>query len=206
MSKDIETREIMINRNGKPLFAVRIDNGGENKDANYVYIENGDIKFNSSWMSSIIPYSLGNESHILAKEIFTIGLQAAVKTKIYELKQLEAILKDLNLSECLGNVLIDNTKLLLQMNENFNRKTETILEASADQIREISNIAVSKSDVKSAVSEAIVNTVRPIAIKNVRQKKTKEHIEGNGYQPSVDVEEAKCGANPPNTGSSIQNE
>ena len=199
MSNNIETREIMINKNGKPLFAVRIDSGVENRDANYVYIENGDIKFSSSWMSSIIPYSLGNESHRLAKEIFTIGLQAAVKTKIYELKQLEAILKDLNLEECLGNVLIDNTKLLLQVNENFNRKTETILEASTNQIKEIGNISVSKSDVKTAVSEAIINTVRPIAIKNVRKGKPKEQIEGNGYQPSVNEDESKCEVYPPNT-------
>lgn len=155
----VETREIMINRNGKPLFAVRIDNG-ESNDANYVYIENGDIKFHSSWLNSIIPYSLGNESHRLAKEIFTIGLQAAIKTKVYELKQLESILTDIDLGDCLGNVLVDNTKLLLEVNENINKKTQEIVEAS--------NSHINKVDVKEAVESAIVETVKPIVVKKKR--------------------------------------
>lgn len=147
----VETREIMINRNGKPLFAVRIDNG-ESNDANYVYVENGDVKFSSSWMSNIVPYSLSNESHRLAKEIFTIGLQAAIKTKVYELKQIESILTDINLGDCLGNVLIDNTKLLLEINENINRKTQSIID-------------VTEGKINNVIESAIIDTVRPIAVK-----------------------------------------
>lgn len=160
----VETREIMINRNGKPLFAVRIDNG-ESSNANYVYIENGDIKFNSSWMDSIIPYSLSNESHRLAKEIFTIGLQASIKTKVYELKQLESILTDINLGDCLGNVLIDNTKLLLEVNENINKKTQAVIEVAEETVKK----SISKSDVKEVVETAIVETVKPIAVRKERK-------------------------------------
>lgn len=182
--KKVETREIMINSNGKPLFAVRIDNG-ESNDANYVYIQNGDIKFSSSWLSSIVPYSLSNESHRLAKEIFTIGLQAAVKTKVYELKQLESILTDINLGDCLGNVLIDNTKLLLEVNDNINRKTQTVIDVTENQIKkvvkstdkkvdevveEVRRKSVSREDVKEVVETAIIDTVKPIAVK----KKAKE--------------------------------
>ncbi len=170
MSK-VETREIMINRNGKPLFAVRIDNG-ESNDANYVYVENGDVKFNSSWMSNIVPYSLGNESHRLAKEIFTIGLQAAIKTKVYELKQIESILTDIHLGDCLGNVLIDNTKLLLEVNENINKKTQVIIDVSENQIKKVNEVVnevgvrqITKEEVKDVVESAIVETVRPIAVK-----------------------------------------
>lgn len=161
------SKEIMINRNGKPLFAVRIDNG-ESSNANYVYVENGDIKFSSSWMDSIIPYSLSNESHRLAKEIFTIGLQAAIKTKVYELKQIESILTDLNLTDCLGNVLIDNTKLLLEVNENINKKTQVIIDATDKAVEKVSEVAVSKEDVIDAVETAIVDTVKPIVVKKKR--------------------------------------
>lgn len=168
--KDIETREIMINKNGKPLFAVRIDSGNERGDANYVFVQNGEVRFDSSWLNSIVPYSLSNESHVLAKEIFTIGLQAAVKTKIYELKQLEAILKDLNLSECLGNVMVDNTKLLLQVNENLTNVKKEIVEANETNLREITSKVVSREDVLEATTEAIEKTVRPI----VRSRKKTE--------------------------------
>lgn len=168
--KDIETREIMINKNGKPLFAVRIDSGNERGDANYVFVQNGEVRFDSSWLNSIVPYSLSNESHVLAKEIFTIGIQAAVKTKIYELKQLEAILKDLNLSECLGNVMVDNTKLLLQVNENLTNVKKEIVEANETNLREITSKVVSREDVLEATTEAIEKTVRPI----VRSRKKTE--------------------------------
>lgn len=166
--KNIETREIMINVNGKPLFAVRIDSG-TGTEANYIYVENGDVRFRSSFLGNIIPYTLSNESHMLAKEIFTIGLQAAVKTKIYELKQLEAILKDINLSECLGNVMVDNTKLLLQVNENLTNVKNVIVEANETNLREITSKVVSREDILEATTEAIENTVRPIARK---KKKT----------------------------------
>jgi hypothetical protein len=187
MNKDeIKTREIMIARNGKPLFAVRIDNMEDGSNANYVYVENGDIQFSSSWLSSIVPFSVGNESHNIAKEIFTVGLQAAVKTKVMELKQLESILKDINLAECLGNVLIDNTKLLLEVNNNFEKKTQEIVEITEKQmkkaaeettntvnkaIEKIEEVAVNGDEIKDIVKSSIVETIKPIA---VRKKKTKE--------------------------------
>jgi DNA-directed RNA polymerase beta' subunit len=179
-NNEFRTREIMIARNGKPLFAVRIDSMEESRDANYVYIEDGDIKFSSSWLSSIIPFSVGNESHRIAKEIFTVGLQAAIKTKVMELKQLESIMKDINLSECLGNVLIDNTKLLLEVNSNFERKAHEIAEKTERQINKViqetsSNVdrvvekveeaSVNSEEMKNIVTDSIVEIVKPIAIK-----------------------------------------
>lgn len=37
--KNIETREIIISKHGKPLFAIRLDCGSERNDANYVYVQ-----------------------------------------------------------------------------------------------------------------------------------------------------------------------
>jgi hypothetical protein len=115
MQKDFEAREIMIARSGKPIFAVCISSEGNN--ANYVFVENGDVRFASSWLSSIEPFSLGNESHRIAKEIFTTALQAAIKVKVLELKQLESIFNDINLADCLGTALTDNSKLLIEVKE-----------------------------------------------------------------------------------------
>lgn len=186
MNKDeVRTREIMIARNGKPLFAVRIDNMEEGREANYVYIENGDIKFSSSWLSSIVPFSLGNESHEIAKEIFTMGLQTAIKTKIMELKQLESIMRDINLADCLGNVLVDNTKLLLEVNNNFEKKTKEIVEVTEKQMKraveeatskvdraveKIGEVAVNGEEIKNIVTDSIVETVKPIAVKKEKKR------------------------------------
>jgi hypothetical protein len=186
MNKDeIKTREIMIARNGKPLFAVRIDNLEEGSDANYVYVEDGDIKFSSSWLRSIVPFSVSNESHKIAKEIFTMGLQTAIKTKIMELKQLESIMRDINLADCLGNVLVDNTKLLLEVNNNFEKKTQEIVEVTEKQMKKaveeatakvdravekIEEVAVNGDEIKNIVTDSIVETVKPIAVKKQHKK------------------------------------
>ncbi|WP_312942881.1 hypothetical protein [Oscillibacter sp.] len=152
-TSDFETREIMISRNGKPLFAVCI--GNQDTQANYVYVENGDIKFASSWLNSIQPFSLGDESHRIAKELFTIGVQAAVKSKILELKQLQAILTDLQLSECIGTLIQDNTRLLLEVKQS------------------IEQTAPKMEDIKGAVQAAITDTVKPVALKK-RRKDTED--------------------------------
>ncbi len=111
MSK-VEGKELMIVRNGKPTFAVRVINGEESNNANYVFVENGEVKFASSWLSSIEPFAVSNDSHRMAKEIFTIGLQAAVKIRMLELKQLESIFHDVGIADCLGDVIVDNAKML----------------------------------------------------------------------------------------------
>lgn len=111
MSDKIEGHELMICRNGKPLFAVRVMNQKGN-NANYVFVENGDVKFASSWLDSVQGFEVSNDSHRLAKEIFTIGLQSSVKVKILELKQLESIFTDIGIADCLGDSIIDNAKRL----------------------------------------------------------------------------------------------
>lgn len=186
MNQEIKSREIMIARNGKPLFAVRIDDeNSESSDANYVYVENGEIKFSSSWFKNIVPFSVSNESHRIAKEIFTIGLQTSIKLKIMELKQLESILKDIHLEECLGNVLVDNTKLLLEVNNNFEKKTQEIVDVTEKQMKKaveeatskvdravekIEEVAINGEEIKSIVTDSIVETVKPIAVKKQHKK------------------------------------
>ena len=173
---EILSKEIMIAKNGKPLFAVRIDSGGGN-DANYVYVENGDIKFSSSWLNSIIPFSMSSESHRIAKEIFTEGMRTAIKVKILELKQLESIFEDINLGDCLGNILVDNTRLLLEVKNSVERAVKKAV--SKDEVKAITAEIVEKGaikpeDIKLATETAIADCINPIAIKKTkRPAKTK---------------------------------
>lgn len=129
------SRELMINRNGKPIFAVALNDIEDGKDANYVFVENGDIKFASSWFRSIIPFHMSDASHRLAKEIFTVGLQCAVKTRIMELKQLESILTDLNLEDCLGDVMVNNARALFEVNKNI-EKISMKMDKTTTEIKE----------------------------------------------------------------------
>jgi hypothetical protein len=137
----VDGKELMICRNGKPMFAVRLVNGTSGTNANYVFVENGDVKFASSWLDSIQGFEVGNESHRLAKEIFTTGLQSAIKIRILELRQLESIFHDIDLADCLGDVIVDNVKRL------------------ESHIQEV---------VEGAVAQEIQSTVRPLALKKHR--------------------------------------
>ena len=112
MPTKIDGKELMVVRNGKPTFAVNVINNDRNNNANYVFVENGDVKFASSWLDSIQPFEVGNESHRLAKQAFTIGIQAAIQIRMLELKQLESIFNDIGMSDCLGSVIVDNAKML----------------------------------------------------------------------------------------------
>jgi regulator of replication initiation timing len=66
-----------------------------------------------------------------------------------ELKQLQSIFEELNLKECFGSVLEDNTRLLLEVKQEVEKISDTV-----------------KEDVK----EAITDTVKPIALKKTKAK------------------------------------
>lgn len=171
MKKEFESKEIMIARNGKPTFAVCISSEGN--DANYVFVEGGDIKFSSSWLSSIQPFALSNESHRIAKEIFTAGLQTAIKVKILELKQLESIFHDINLSDCLGSILVDNTRLLLEVKDSIEKTKTDVIDCTGQEIKKlnqkIDDNRLCTDEVKHVVEQAIVETVKPIAVKKSKK-------------------------------------
>ena len=136
--------ETMIIRNGKLLYAISLnDKAKEEKTACFVYMENGKVHFaDSVW--NITNFDFNNENHQIAKEIFITELQTDIKRRILELKQLQSIFEELNLKECFGSVLEDNTKLLLEVKQEVEKISDTV-----------------KEDVK----EAIKDTVKPIALK-----------------------------------------
>jgi hypothetical protein len=141
---DKKYNETMIIKNGKLLYAISLkEEANEEKCSCYIYIENGKVYFADCWIKAI-EFDFGNETHQIAKEIFITQLQADIKRRILELKQLQGVFAELNLKECFGSVLEDNTKLLLEVKQEVEKISDTV-----------------KEDVK----EAIKDTVKPIALK-----------------------------------------
>lgn len=135
--------ETMIIRNGKMVYAISLKEKGVNKsDRTHIIIDNGEIIFCDNWFSSESKFNFNEEAHKIAKEIFVSQLQVDIKRRVLELKQLEEIFNDLNLSECFGTILMDSTKKILE------------LENKIDEI---------KKENAKIVNNAIEEQVRPIA-------------------------------------------
>lgn len=144
--------ETMIIRNDKLIYAISLVDKAKsnNRSTSYIYTHNGKVVFADGWIE-LHEFDFNNESHQLAKEIFITELQTDIKRRILELKQLQSVFAELNLSECFGSVLVDNTKLLLEV------KNE-----------------VAKVAKKEDVEAAIVESVAPIALSNSAKKRKKK--------------------------------
>lgn len=136
--------ETMIIRNGKLIYAISLKaKATEDKCSCYIYIYDGEVQFTDS-VFRVIEFDFNNENHQIAKEIFITQLQTDIKRRILELKQLQSIFSELNLQECFGSVIEDNTKILLEVKQEVEKIGDTV---------------------KSDVREAIKDTVKPIALK-----------------------------------------
>ena len=136
--------ETMIIRNGQLIYAVSLkDKTNEEKCSCYIYIDNGKVYFTDN-VFRMLEFDFNNENHKIAKEIFITQLQTDIKRRILELKQLQAIFEELNLKECFGTVIEDNTKLLLEVKQEVEKISDTV---------------------KENMKEAIKDTVKPIALK-----------------------------------------
>lgn len=148
--------ETMIIRNGKLLYAISLkDKTNENKNDCHIFIEGGKIYFAESYFGKT-EFDFNNEHHQIAKEIFVTQLQTDIKRRILELKQLQAVFADLNLQECFGTVLEDNTKLLLEVKSEVEKISNTVKEDVKTIIQDT---------VETDVKKAIKDTVKPIALK-----------------------------------------
>jgi hypothetical protein len=110
-------------------------------------MDNGKVSFANDWMERY-EFDFNNENHQIAKEIFITELQTDIKRRILELKQLQSVFSELNLSECFGTVLEDNTKLLLEVKEEVAKVSNTISDKVEDVIRDtVKPIALKKKDI-----------------------------------------------------------
>ncbi len=114
MKLERKYNEKIIIRDGKLVYGIQLVEGN---NKNYITIKNGEIYFSDSWYNSAETFDFNDEAHRIAKEIFITQLQTDIKSKIAELKLLEEVFKSINLSECLGSIIPDQSKLLLSKEE-----------------------------------------------------------------------------------------
>ena len=76
------------------------------------YINNGEIYFDQDRWFTTNEFDFNNETHKIAKEIFINQLQTDIKTRVLELKQLEEVFNEINLSECLKDIIPTSAKIL----------------------------------------------------------------------------------------------
>lgn len=143
---DKKYNEKIIIRDGKLGYAIQLN---EENRKNFITIRNGEIYFTDSWYSGIEDFNFNDEAHKIAKEIFMQQLQTDIRTKIGELKLLEEVFKSIDLAECIGTVIPDSSKILLE----------------------------AKQDIKEEVTKQIEETVKPIARRRKKASTTKSSKE-----------------------------
>lgn len=152
--------EKLVIHNGKMVYAISLSdksNKGSSSSRSHILIQNGKVYFSDSWFSDAVEFDFNDEAHKIAKEIFVSQLQVDIQRRILELKQLEEIFNDLNLKECLGNVIYDNSQRILEMKKEITKSLKEDIKKIEDKIEE-------------KAIEVVEENVRPIAIK---PKKTK---------------------------------
>ena len=95
----MKAKEILTIKNGKMVFALCLESTKGRSEGNHIYMENGKTYFCESFYHGKVEFDIGNESHRLAKEIFLTELQADIKRKVLELKELEAIFSEIGVAE-----------------------------------------------------------------------------------------------------------
>ena len=116
MCKKIE--ETIVIRGNKMVYAVRLASKLEGEGSRienrnpYLIAEDGRIKFIDRMYDSKSEFNFADEVHVVAKEIFISNLRSAIKEEILQLKQLELVLSEMGLSECIGNTLEESATFL----------------------------------------------------------------------------------------------
>lgn len=167
----MKPKEVMIIRRGKPIFAVKlkVSSKDTNRDT-YVYVEDGELKFNNdSWFNDMDSFNAGEESHVIAKEIFVTQLQTSIRNKILELKQLESLFKELNMENYLGSTLNDNQVLLTDVKKLVEKNKKEIRDVKK-QLTDVKSQIVDVEEVKVISEKAVENGVKTIARKNKKEQ------------------------------------
>lgn len=96
--------EKIITGDGKMMYAVSLDDKKSNSSSatTYIKIQNGQIYFSDRCYNTMIEFDINSDVHELAKETFISQLRTCIREKINDLKILEELFKEINLSECLG--------------------------------------------------------------------------------------------------------
>lgn len=113
-----KVEETIVIRNEKMIYAVRLKSKTEDEDGRrennnpYLIVEGGKIKYIDHIYGNKSEFNFNDEVHTVAKEIFISGLKNAIKEEILQLKQLELVLEEMNLKECIGDTLQESATFL----------------------------------------------------------------------------------------------
>lgn len=106
-------KEAIKTDNGNIKYVVQLEQDGVKLQ---LYISNSNkIYFDSNnygW-DNYKTFDINEEAHRVSKEIFITYLQAEVKSRLLELKQLELILDELGLKEIVRKTIMDNSSILI---------------------------------------------------------------------------------------------
>lgn len=93
--------EMIIINDTKPIYVILLEDRRENQSTrtSYIKIYNGEVVFREGYKSDFTAYDIGDETHRLAKETFSLQLRACIKEKINDLKILEEVFKKIGQEE-----------------------------------------------------------------------------------------------------------
>lgn len=144
-------KEALKTEYGKLIYTIQLEQDEENNLQLYIGSDNK-IRFESNRYSSFDSYpifDLNNEAHRVAKEVFLTYLQAEVKTRLLELKQLELVLDELGLKNVIRNTIIDNSSMLLETKEEIIKESiENTNRLIEEQVRPIARKKKSSKESK----------------------------------------------------------
>lgn len=134
-----KVKEAVKTHYGKLIYVVQLEQDGNNRlqlyidSNNKIYFDTNEYNF-----ASYKTFDLSNESNRIAKEIFLTQLQAEVKRRLLELKQLELVLDELGLKEVIRKTIVDNSSILLETKEEIIKESiENTNKLIEEQVRPI---------------------------------------------------------------------
>ena len=167
-------KEAVKVNNGKLVYVVQLTTEQDDQKLQLYYDEsryNGvGIRFEDSQynFNRYNVFDIKSEGHRIAKEIFLTHLQAEIKTKILELKQLELVLDELGLVGVIRKTISENATMLLDVKdeiiEETIKATDKIIENKTNKkvLKELEKV---KEETDKLVDAKIEEQVRPIARK-----------------------------------------
>lgn len=171
-------KEAVKVNNGKLVHVIQLTTAQDNQKLQLYYDEskyNGaGIRFedNKYMFYSYNVFNIRSEGHRIAKEIFLTHLQAEIKTKILELKQLELVLDELGLVGVIRKTISENATMLLDVKdeiiEETIKATDKIIEKKTNKkvLKELEKV---KQETDKLVDTKIEEQVRPIARKKKKE-------------------------------------
>lgn len=167
-------KEAVKVNNGKLVYVVQLTTESGNEKLQLYYNEGGynntGIRFedNTFAFDRYNVFDIRTEGHRIAKEIFLTHLQAEIKTKILELKQLELVLDELGLVGVIRKTISENATMLLDVKdeiiEETIKATDKVIEEQTNK-RVLKQLEKVKEETNKIVDAKIEEQVRPIARK-----------------------------------------